>query len=274
MVSIFTRIMVALAVVVLLYALWVKTFENRMIYFPYKYPNGFWQLEGAGINVEDCYFQTQDKVKLHGWFVSAKDAKWTVLCCHGNGGNITFCIDQLRFFQTYLNMNALVFDYRGYGRSEGYPSEEGLYKDADATYDYLVNTKKIPPERLILYGHSLGGAVAIDLASRKQCAGLIVESAFTSAREIAREILLFRPASWIIRSKFDSIEKIKKVQVPVLIMHGTRDETIPIRFGKRLFDAAKEPKFFYEIDGAGHNDTYVLGGRAYLEKIRGFISTL
>jgi fermentation-respiration switch protein FrsA (DUF1100 family) len=173
-----------------------------------------------------------------------------------------------------LGLNVFAFDYRGYGRSEGQPSEQGVYLDAEAAYHYLTMIKRVPTSQLIVLGQSLGGAVAIDLAARKECAGIIVESSFTSARDMAKELFSWLPVHLLIKTKFDSVSKIKKVRAPVLILHGTRDRTVPFKLGQQLYEAAEEAKFFYEVEGAGHNDAYIIGGRKYREKVEEFIFSI
>jgi fermentation-respiration switch protein FrsA (DUF1100 family) len=166
----------------------------------------------------------------------------------------------------------LAVDYRGYGRSEGSPNEAGVYRDADAAYDYLVQVRHIKPANIIVYGHSLGGAVAIDLASRRECGGLIVQSSFTSVRDMARRTFRIPLFEYIPKSRFDSLAKIRQVQAPILIVHGTRDETVPFPMGQQLFTAAPEPKSFFPIEGAGHNDVIEIGGDALLERFQSFVS--
>jgi len=162
-------------------------------------------------------------------------------------------------------------DYRGYGRSEGSPGEAGVYRDADAAYDYLIRVRHIQPKHIIIYGHSLGGAVAIDLASRRECGGLIVQSSFTSIRDMARRTFRIPLFEYIPKSRFNSLAKIQRVRAAILMVHGTLDETIPFTMGQRLFAAAPEPKFFSPIEGAGHNDVIEIGGDVLLERFKSFL---
>jgi fermentation-respiration switch protein FrsA (DUF1100 family) len=264
----------------------VMIFEDRFIYFPSKYPEGAWDVQklGAGPGavspkIEDVWFKAADGVRLHGWYCTPKPdeggqtlpapTRATVLWFHGNAGNITH---RYPVIERLLEQQVAVFivDYRGYGRSEGGPSEEGLYMDARGAWDYLLNERAIPPGRIILFGDSLGGAVAIDLAMKVQPAGLVVQSSFTSISDMAAEVMPFIPG-FIIRTKMDSVNKIKNVRCPKLFIHSPADEMVPYRLGRKLYDAAPAPKQFYEVWGASHNETDTVGGRAYFDAIGDFV---
>jgi pimeloyl-ACP methyl ester carboxylesterase len=263
----------------------VMFFEDRFIYYPAKYPEGDWQIvsfarEGEIIPaIEDCYFQTSDGMKLHGWFCSpqkkvggafeAVPSVMTLLWFHGNAGNITHRYDMLKDL-IKLPARIFIIDYRGYGRSEGSPSEEGLYLDARAAWDYLTSERGIPSNRIIIFGKSLGGAVAIDLATKVEAAGLIAQSTFTSAADMAACVMPFIPRA-LIKTKMDSINKIAGVRCAKLFIHSPTDEVVPCELGRRLFEAASEPKQFYEVKGATHNDTWLAGGKDYFETLRAFI---
>ncbi len=243
--------------------------EDNFIYFPSKYPDGYWHI-AKQLPVEDCYFKASDGVMLHGWFADFAGTNTTLLWLHGNAGNISDRQDNLMRLLR-IGINVFIIDYRGYGRSKGHPSEQGLYKDAQAAYDYLLHTKSISPRDIYLFGRSLGGAVAINLALSNKAAGLIVESTFTSLPDIGRELYPFLPVKMITRERYDSLAKIAQINIPVLIIHGDADEIVPVGHGKKLFEAANEPKEFYVIKGAEHNNTYVVGGKAYFEKIKAFV---
>lgn len=244
-----------------------------MIYFPVKYPEGFWRPEEFGVAVEDCFFTTEDGVKLHAWYVPRADARHTLLWFHGNAGNISHRLDHLKMLWDRVPAHILIVGYRGYGRSEGSPDEPGLSLDAQAAYDFLVSQKRLTANQVVVYGQSLGGAVAVDLALARPVAGLIIESSFTSAKDMAKR-LSFLPLHYFLSVAFDSVTKIKRLHCPVLIMHGTEDEVVPFELGQRLFAAANEPKEFYPIPGATHNDPYLVGGEAYYAKIREFLESL
>ena len=245
-------------------------FEEKLIYFPYKYPEGNWRPETYGLKAEDCFFTTSDGVNLHGWFFRSDAPKGTLLWCHGNAGNITHRLDNIRKLLP-LGIDVFIFDYRGYGKSDGKPSEQGVYKDALAAYDFLTKEKHVPPDSIIIFGRSLGAAVAVDLASRRRCRGLVLESSFPSARAMAKEMFPIVPVHLFVRSRFDAESKINEIHVPVLFMHGTVDRTVPLHLGRKLFEKANEPKSFYEIVGADHNDTYIVGDDEYFRHWKTFI---
>jgi len=258
-------------------------FEDRFIYFPSKYPEGMWEVEklragkvqGTPI-IEDAWFQTEDGVRLHGWYCTPQGNEAddpsivpTLLWFHGNAGNITHRFEMI---QRLVQLPARVFiiDYRGYGRSEGSPSEQGLYMDARAAWDYLVNIRGTPAGKIVIFGDSLGGAVAIDLATKVGAAGLIVQSGFTSIADMAAQVMPFIP-TFIVRTKMDSINKIGSVRCPKLFIHSPEDEMVPYHLGRRLYDAASAPKHFYEVAGASHNEMDIVGGRAYFDAIGSFV---
>ena len=275
----------------------IVAFEDNLIYFPEKYTPGVWQsaeLSGrttAGVSegaivprIEDCWFQTSDGVKLHAWYcepvrksgnaMQPVEAKKVLLWFQGNAGNISYRFDMIRML-AHIPVDIFIIDYRGYGRSEATPTEQGLYLDAKAAWDYLVNQRKEPPQRIIIFGKSLGGAVAGDLAAQLEAAqvepaGLIVQSSFTSAADVASELLPLLPRVFL-HTKMDSINKIKGVRCRKLFIHSRADEVIPFKLGYKLFEAASEPKEFYEVMGAPHNSTYIVGGQKYLEALRRFV---
>ena len=266
----------------------VMLFEESFIYFPSKYPEGDWDVahrparEGEiSPQVEDVWMKTADGLRIHGWHCSPQQksegqisqipTRMTLLWLHGNAGNITGRYPVVRKLMEQ-RVSVFIIDYRGYGRSEGSPSEEGLYRDAEAAWNYLTGERKVSARNIIIFGDSLGGAVAIDLASRVEPAGLIVQSSFTSISDMAAQVMPFLPR-FILRTKMDSINKIGGVRCPKLFIHSPVDEMVPYRFGRRLFDAAPEPKQFYEVAGATHNSTDLIGGRAYYEAIGNFIKS-
>lgn len=256
---------------VLLFIIVLRATENSMIYFPSKYPEGIWNPEDYGVTVEDVYFKTEDGLKLHGWFVPSKENKITMIWFHGNAGNLSGRLENIKYLME-LNINVFIFDYRSYGRSEGsLPDEKTIYIDSRAAYQFLLQKKNILKENLIFFGRSLGGAMAVEMAQEFGCAGLIIESSFPSAKDMARRMFPFLPVQYIMKTKFDSGRKIKNIDCKKLFIHGNRDTIVPFELGKKLFDAAPGPKTFYEIEGADHNDTYVVGGSRYFEVINDFI---
>lgn len=265
---------IALILLVFIGVIGLRLAEHKMIYYPMTFPQGYWDTSMFTGHLEDCRFRAKDGVMLHGWFVHAINAseqpRRTLLFLHGNAGNITHRQTNIALL-IQRGLNVFIFDYRGYGRSEGKPSEQGLYEDAVAAYEYLLTRQDVQPEHIVLFGRSLGGAVAVELATRKPCEKLILESTFTSIRDMARRMFGPLPVHHIIRSQFDSLTKIGMIHVPLLVIHGNQDAIVPFEQGKRLFEAANAPKFFYEIRGADHNDTYDIGGDAYFERLTAFI---
>lgn len=257
----------------LLGILLILFFENNVVFYPIKYSEGIWNTSLLELPIEECTFPTSDGLKLHGWFVPNESAKATLLWLHGNAGNIIHRLDQLRKFRL-LECNIFIFDYRGYGRSEGDPSEDGLYLDAVGAYDYLKSRPDIQSTSIVVYGQSLGSAIAVDLATKRNCSGLILEASFTNAKDMAKEMFPWFPVHFFIRSRFDSETKIKLLNTPLFFVHGSEDEIIPITLGKKLFDAANHPQQFYKISGAGHNDCYVVGGMEYLQQLTLFLETI
>jgi fermentation-respiration switch protein FrsA (DUF1100 family) len=244
-------------------------FANRAIYYPSKYPEGAWEQQGA-VGASDAWMEASDGVKIHGWWVRREHSSLATLFLHGNAGNIT---DRARHVQEIAaaGSSVLILDYRGYGKSSGQPSEEGLYRDSDAGLDYLLG-KGYRPGLIIVHGESLGTAVAVDLASRRPCAALILEAPFTSASDVAGTVLPF-VGPLLIRS-YNSLSKIQRIRVPEFFMQGDRDEVIPLRLGQKLFAAAQGSKTFWIIPGAGHNDILETAGGEYRLKLSAFYQSL
>jgi fermentation-respiration switch protein FrsA (DUF1100 family) len=248
----------------------IRAFENRLIFFPPRYPEGFASLETYGIHPQEIWLNASDGTRLNAYFLSKPESQKVLLWFHGNAENIGMGLDHLRVLSR-LGINILELDYRGYGKSEGSPDEAGVYRDAEAAYQYLAEVRRFEAQNIFIYGHSLGGAVAVELASRRPCGGLIVESSFTSVPEMARHIYRVPLAVYIPHSRFDSLAKIARVKAPALIIHGTGDRVVPYSMGRRLYEAANEPKTFFPVDGAGHDDPYEVGGDAYLNMFGSFI---
>ena len=262
---------ILIIIFILLFCVVLLMIEDKMIYFPAKYPEGIWNPGDYGVITEDAYFKTDDGLMLHGWFVPSNENKITLLWFHGNAGNLSHRLENIKLLHE-LNINVFIFDYRGYGRSEGkLPSEKTIYLDSRAAYEYLIQQKKIPKGKIIFFGRSLGGAIAVEMARELGCRALILESVFTSAEDMAGRMFPFLPVKYFIKTKFNSIEKIKNIACPKLFIHGNRDNVVPFKLGKKLFEAAPEPKEFYEIDGADHNDTYIIGGSEYFKVINQFL---
>ena len=241
-------------------------YQHSHMFLPEKYPTGVWEPRTYGVQAEDVWFESSDGTGLHGWWIPSRRARGTLLYCHGNAGNISNRIGVYRFLRR-LQVNVLTFDYRGYGRSEGKPSERGLYLDAQSAHDYLTETVGEDAERILLFGHSLGGAVAIDLATKRPAAGLMVQSSFTDLRQMAKVRFPGFPMYWIARNHFRSRDKVPHIHMPKLFIHGTQDETVPFDVGEQLYEAAADPKDWYAVPHAGHNDVYRFGGVRYLWRL-------
>ncbi len=263
-------VIVGIAAGLALVVVGIRLFEGRFIYFPLRYPAGFEPPEKYGLRVEEVWLRAEDNVRLNAWYLPSPSASKVLLVFHGNATNLGTDLPRLQFFAR-LGVSLFEVDYRGYGKSEGSPDEAGLYRDANAAYQYLVATRSYKPRDILLHGQSLGGAVAIDLASRRECGGLIVESSFTSAREMARRMFLLPLLEYIPKSRFDSLRKIGQVRCPVLIVHGTQDQLIPFSMGQELYQAAREPKSFLSVEGAGHADSFVVDSARYLERLGKFL---
>lgn len=265
------QIISVIILALIVYAALLVRFENSIIFHPSAYPSGDWEPSRYGLSAEDIHFNAEDGVKLHGWFFASNHAKATLLWFHGNAGNISHRLDNIQRLQS-LNVNIFIFDYRGYGKSEGEPDEKGIYLDSQSAYDYLTRTRKINPQQLILFGRSLGGVCALETARNNPSAALIVESSFTSAKDMAKKIFPFFPVGWALKSKLDAERNAAEIDLPKLFLHGDRDEIVPYKLGKKLYSSARAPKEFYSIKGAGHNDTYIVGGGEYFDRLNRFIS--
>lgn len=247
-----------------------RALENRFIFFPPRYPEGFPPAEAHPIGLEEAWLVAEDGVRLNAWFLPHQSSSKVLLWLHGNATNIGYELEPLKTF-SLLGLNILALDYRGYGKSEGRPDEHGVYRDGEAAFHYLVEGRTFNPRDIFIYGHSLGGAVAIDLATRHDCGGLIVESSFTSVPEMARWLYPIPFIEYVPPSKFDSLAKIARVHTPVLIIHGRRDQVVPISMGERLFQAAPQPKWFIAVEGAEHDSLYVAGGEKYWQEWNTFL---
>ncbi len=263
------RIVHVFALVFMVLVVFALLFEKRFIFHPMRHPGGDWDAQGAAI--EDCHFTSADGVRLHGWWLQAEGVADgpVLLWFHGNAGNITHRAENLRLLAVH-GLSALSVDYRGYGRSGGSPSERGIYLDGEAAYDYLTGERGVAPGRIVSYGRSLGTSVAVHVALERPTAALVLEGAMSSARAMARRMMPLLPVWPFIRARLDHVGRIRAIDVPVLVMHGERDEIVPFGQGRAVYDAAPEPKEFYRIEGAGHNDTYEVGGEAYWRALVGF----
>jgi fermentation-respiration switch protein FrsA (DUF1100 family) len=247
----------------------IRYIESHSIYFPMK--EIFTSPETVGLPYEEIYFETSDNKRLNGWLIPNDKARFTVIFCHGNAGNISHRIEKISLLYR-LKLNIFIFDYRGYGKSQGSPSESGLYKDAIAAYDYLTKERKISENDIILYGESIGGAVAIDLAHKAGVRALITEETFTSIKDMAKMAYPFIPY-FIFSSRFNCISKIREVECSKLIIHSIDDEIVPFYLGEKLFNAAKSPKKFLKIRGP-HNTAFLDSEKQFTEDIKSFLDNL
>jgi fermentation-respiration switch protein FrsA (DUF1100 family) len=253
----------------LLFLLLLMIFEESLIFFPSPYPEGNWQ--PAGLSVEDAWFQASDGTRLHGWYVAHEEPRAVVLFCHGNAGNITDRAETLEVLHQQVGVSVLIFDYRGYGRSEGRPDEPGVLADARAARAWLAERAGVGQEDIVLMGRSLGGAVAVDLAAKDGARALVLESTFTSIPDMAAYHYPWLPVRPLIRTRLDCLAKIADYHGPLLQSHGDADTIVPYRFGQRLFDAANQPKRFVTIPGRDHNHPQ---NQAYYEALIAFLDEL
>ncbi len=245
--------------------------ERMFVYFPSRTVET--NPSVIGLRYTELSLTTEDGIRLHGWFVPHESALCTFVAFHGNAGNIGHRLPWIELLHRVPG-HVLLIDYRGYGRSEGRPREDGLYSDATAAFRWCADHPPSGPKGVVLIGESIGGAVAVDLARRVPVAGLILQSTFTSAWEMAKTMLpvgLLQPLS---RIRFDSAAKLRLIRCPTLVIHGDRDEIVPFRMGQELFEIAPGPKQFYRVPGAGHNDLLWVAGSEYTARVRDFIDRL
>jgi len=243
--------------------------QARMIYFPFR------EIEQTprdiGLAYDAVTLTTRDRERISAWYVPAPDERAVLLFCHGNAGNISHRLDSLRIFNS-LGLSVLLFDYRGYGKSTGTPSEEGTYADADAAWEYLVKTAGKAPEKIIAFGESIGCAVAAELSLRRQVGGLIMLAGFTSLPELGQQLYPWLPVKLLSRYRYATLQKISSISCPKLIIHSADDEIVPFRHGRALFERACAPKEFLEIRG-GHNEGFLVSGTVYTQGLQQFLDT-
>jgi fermentation-respiration switch protein FrsA (DUF1100 family) len=244
--------------------------ENTLLYPAPKYPEGDWT--ASYLPHEDVEFQSADGTKLHGWFVEHPNPRAVLLYCHGNGDCVAYLGSYLRELRDRHSVTVFAFDYRGYGKSEGSPSETGILADGDAAQNWLAKQVGKQPADIVLMGRSLGGCVVVDLAARNGARGLILQNTTTSMPDAAARIYWFLPVRLLMKNRYDSLSKIGRYAGPLLLSHGTTDTLIPFELGKKLFDAAPSlTKQFFPIEGAGHNDpeppAYDVALEAFLDSL-------
>jgi hypothetical protein len=256
-------------ILIIVYSIIMSTMyftQDSMIYFPEKEV----LKTPASINLDysEVNFKTKDNIKISGWYIPVKLEKGIILFCHGNAGNVSNLIEYIRIFHE-MGFSVLVFDYRGYGKSEGKPSEEGTYLDAEAAWDYLIEQGNFP-EKIVVYGHSLGSAVAAEVALRKSSDALIIESGFTSMPDLGAKLYPWLPVKLLSKYQYSTISKIDRIKSRKLIIHSPDDEIVPFQHGRILYEKASQPKNFLEIRG-GHNDGFLLSNSIYKDGLINFL---
>ena len=248
-----------------------KYLEKRYVFFPTR--NVEFTPGDVGIDYQEVFFPTEAGLELHGWYISGtSDLTW--LWFHGNGGNIGHRVTELALLHQRLGLSVLIFDYQGFGKSKGVPSEQGTYHDARAALSYLKQRYGLDSDNIVYFGHSLGTAIALELATSHNPAGLVLVSPFASVRDMSRLVFPLLPSSWLVRNKYNSLAHVPKARCPVLILHGEQDETVPIAQARKLFDYANPPKRFQLLPRAAHNDTFEQGGEDYWGALKEFLALL
>lgn len=257
------------AVLVILAVAILRNLERKLIFFPMKEIAA--TPHDAGLEYEDVEFSSSDRTRLHGWFIPNAQAVFTVLLCHGNAGNISHRIEKALILRD-AGAQVFLFDYRGYGKSSGTPGEAGIYKDTLAAYEFLVNERRVAPGRIVVYGESIGGAAAVALAVRVSVRAVITENTFTSIPDMAKTAFGFFP-SFLLPTRMDTLSRIRGLGCDKLIIHAKDDEIVPFAFGRKLYEAASEPKAFLEIRG-GHNTAYFESEDEYRKGLKEFLASL
>jgi len=263
------------SIIFILVSVWVLLslllylFQPKFVYFPLSEID--YTPDMAGLVYEDIYFKTEDNVELNAWFIPVEGARKTLLFFHGNGGNISHRLDSLKIFHE-LGLSVFIIDYRGYGQSQGTTSEKGTYRDAEAAWRYLTESRGISDKDIIIFGRSMGGGVATWLSIQHTPDLLILESTFTSVVDMAKHYYPYLPAHLLTRIKYASIDRIDAIQCPILFSHSQTDEIVPFELGVQLFKQAQAPKMFMHLAG-GHNDGFIVTGRSYVNGIKEFFDT-
>ena len=245
-------------------------FQSSLIYFPNLAGRDLSATpQQIGLAFEDVELLTEDKVGLHGWFVPSDNARYTVLFFHGNAGNISHRLDSIAIFNR-MSLNVFIIDYRGYGQSQGRTTEKGTYRDAEAAWSHLTEARGIDPNRIIVFGRSLGASIAAWLARRHTPGALILESSFSSVPSMAQRLYPILPVRWLSKFDYDTRRYVSGITCPLLVVHSKTDEIIPYAEGRLVFDAAPVAKQFLDIRG-GHNDGFIVTGQAYVDGLSSFI---
>ena len=226
-----------------------------------------------GLRYEDIWFESADHVRLHGWLIPASTPTYLLLFCHGNAGNISHRLDNIRLLHQ-KGINVFIFDYRGYGRSEGRISEQGFYLDSEAAHQEARKWTEQYEAKLVIFGRSLGGIAATHLGATRACNGIILESTFTNMGAMARAHYPLPFTERLLKHRLNAVGEIAQIRAPILFFHGDKDRIVPIQLGRTLYEAAPNPKEFVTLTGAGHNDTYFVGGNDYFDKLKAFMDKL
>lgn len=262
---------IAISIYVLL-ALVLYLFQGRMVFLSNFPSRALTASPGdIGLSYEDVSVTSSDNERLHGWYIPAEDSRGVVLFFHGNAGNISHRLDSIKIFHK-VGLSTLIIDYRGYGQSTGKTSEQGTYLDAQAAWDYLVNRRGIPPDRIIIFGRSLGGAIGAWLGARKTPAGVIIESSFSSGTDMARRLYPFLPASLLTRLRYPVVDYAGRLSSPVLVIHSIQDEIIPFFMGQAIYAAVNQHKEFLQLRG-DHNNGFLISQGDYIAAIKDFAQT-
>jgi fermentation-respiration switch protein FrsA (DUF1100 family) len=254
------------------FSLMLYLLQDRLVFLPHMPGRALDATpETIGLTYEDAWIDTEDGERLHGWFVPSPEARGTLLFFHGNAGNISHRLESIMIFNR-LGLNVLIVDYRGYGQSSGDPGEQGTYRDARASWDYLVSERRTPAEEIVIFGRSLGGAVAAWLASRDEVnpAGVIIESCFSSGLDMGKRLYPVLPARLITRIRYPVKEYVTQINSPLLVAHSRDDEIIPFDMGQTIYDSANPPKQFLELRG-DHNAGFWTSRDRYVPALYDFM---
>ena len=265
-----TSYVIILVLSLLLLNIWMYMQQPKMIFYPmrelHQVPSNW------GLDYEDVTLKTEDGVQLHGWYIPHKQSEHVLLFFHGNAGNISHRRDSIEIFHR-LGLNIFIIDYRGYGKSQGTPGEQGLYQDASAAWHYLAEEKGFAANQVLIFGRSLGGAVAASLASEVHARGLILESNFSSAQDFGRAVFPILSRLVFMRYDFNTAEKIQRVNCPVLVLHSPDDEIMPYHLGEKVFQSANQPKHFVQMKG-DHNYGFIQSQPEYEQELFNWLMSL
>lgn len=259
--------------VYVVFALMLYLFQGRMVYLS-NLPEralGAWPSD-IGLDYEDVSLTTSDNERLHGWYIPAVDSRGGLLFLHGNAGNISHRLDSIKIFHE-LDLDILIIDYRGYGQSTGKASEQGTYLDAQAAWDYLINSRRIPADQIIVFGRSLGGAIGAWLGVQHTPAAVIIESSFSSGVDMAHQLYPFLPVRLITRLKYPVVDYAARLDCPVLVVHSRHDEIIPFTMGQAIYAAVKQQKKFLELKG-DHNNGFLISQEDYIGGLKDFTQAI